>query len=66
MPRQRHINPTSAPANTEAVREARAIYHRVLTGWAHDVLTLRRDGLDRPSLRGWGDTLPVTPGRKAA
>ena len=66
MSSQHHTIPISTPSNAAAVREARAIYHRVLTGWAHDVLTLRREGLDKPSLRGMDATLPVTPRRKAA
>jgi hypothetical protein len=66
MDQQRHPPTTSAQANINAVREARAIYQRVLAGWAMDVLELRRGGLDKPSLRCTGETLPVTPRRRAA
>lgn len=66
MPEQQNTSPTLALSNTDAVREARAIYQRVLAGWAMDVLELRRGGLDRPSLRNSGETLPMTPQRKAA
>jgi len=66
MHQQHQANPTHAKANTDAVREARAIYQRVLAGWAMDVLELRRGGLDRPSLRCTGETMPMTPCRKAA
>ena len=66
MPDQQHTSTTNGPTNADAVREARAIYHRVLAGWAMDVLELRRGGLDKPSLRACGETLPMTPYRKAA
>ena len=66
MHQHNHANGTSAKANADAVREARAIYQRVLAGWAMDVLELRRGGLDRPSLRCAGETMPMTPHRRAA
>jgi len=66
MPEQHNTPRTNAQANREAVREARAIYQRVLAGWAMDVLELRRGGLDRPSLRFSGETLPMTPRRRRA
>lgn len=66
MHERQTIPQTNAQANIDAVREARAIYLRVLAGWAMDVLELRREGLDRPSLRCTGETLPMTPRRKAA
>jgi len=47
-----------------AVREARALYRRVLAGWAFDSLALRRVGLDRPSFRGWDDE--AEPGLRRA
>jgi hypothetical protein len=66
MPQQHPSTQSDAQANLIAVREARAIYQRVLAGWAMDSLELRRGGLDRPSFRSTGDTLPVTPARRAA
>jgi hypothetical protein len=49
-----------SPATTFAeapVMNARAMFQRVLSSWAVDVLALRKKGLDRPSLR-------LTPGAK--
>lgn len=66
MPEQHRKTRTDAHANLLAVREARAIYQRVLAGWAMDALELRRGGLDRPSIRCTGETLTVTPQRRAA
>ena len=66
MPERQRPKQIGALSNTDAVREARAIYQRVLAGWAMDVLELRRGGLDRPSLRSSGETLPMTPRRMAA
>ncbi len=66
MDQQQHNASIDAQANDRAVREARAIYQRVLAGWAMDVLELRRGGLDKPSLRDHGHKLPMTPARKAA
>jgi hypothetical protein len=42
--------------------EAKVMFQRVVTGWAMDALSLRRRGLDRPSVRE-GTGLWVTPGR---
>jgi len=36
---------------------ARRMFHRMLAGWAGDVLHLRSEGLDRPCLRA-----PAAPG----
>ena len=66
MNQQHNPNQSPAQANADAVREARAIYQRVLAGWAMDVLELRRGGLDRPSLRCTGHSMPMTPQRRAA
>lgn len=66
MNQMQHNAGIDAQANDRAVREARAIYQRVLAGWAMDVMELRRGGLDKPSLRDQGRTLPMTPSKKAA
>jgi|GEM_PF-6414605 len=66
MHERQNSTAADARANIDAVREARAIYQRVLAGWAMDVLELRREGLDRPSMRCTGETLPMTPRRRAA
>lgn len=42
-----------------AVFEARAMFQRVLTGWAMDVLALRREGLDTPTVRAPQDNFPI-------
>lgn len=49
---------------TMAEEIARRMFHRMLAGWAGDVLTLRREGLDRPSMRG--AEAPVMPLKQAA
>lgn len=57
---------TDNRSNDDAVREARAIYQRVLSGWAMDVLTLRREGLDKPTFRGIDDAPEGAAWRQAA
>jgi hypothetical protein len=66
MPEQQHNPQAETQANLLAVQEARAIYQRVLAGWAMDALELRRGGLDKPSFRSAGESLPVVPQRRAA
>jgi len=46
------------PALSDPVR---AMYRRVITGWAMDALSLRRNGLDRPCERM--NLEPVRPGQ---
>ena len=66
--------PTAAAARRETLMNARAMFQRVLSGWATDVLALRRRGWDRPCLRlcsGAGCAAPQrrsgrAPGRKRA
>ncbi|HVU62546.1 MAG TPA: hypothetical protein VHC70_01120 [Phycisphaerales bacterium] len=43
------ISPVPTPH--EAHMNARAMFQRVLSGWAMDVLALRRRGWDRPCMR---------------
>ncbi|MEC9374431.1 MAG: hypothetical protein VYC34_11335 [Planctomycetota bacterium] len=53
--------------NLEAARAeqmARAMFQRVLKGWAMDALALRQSGLDRPSVRG--AIAPASPWSAAA
>lgn len=50
-----------------AAIEARLMFQRMLTGWAMDVLTLRKQGLDAPSLRAPQDNFRMQqPIRDAA
>lgn len=42
--------------------QARAMYRRVLSGWAMDALTLRRKGLDRPCARKGSRRHALMPG----
>ncbi len=35
----------------QARQDAQAMFQRTLAGWAHDVLRLRQQGLDRPTAR---------------
>lgn len=37
---------------SDAVMDAKRMFQRMLSGWAMDVLELRRTGMDRPSFRG--------------
>gem|GEM_PF-5267889 len=46
-------------AEDESVRRARAMFRRVLPGWAGDLMGLRRRGLDRPTPRRGVRALPV-------
>jgi hypothetical protein len=41
----------TTPTPLEARMNARAMFQRVLSGWAVDVLSLRRRGWDRPCMR---------------
>ena len=59
----------------ESVMNAKAMFQRVLSGWASDVLALRRRGWDKPCLRlcaGGGIAAPAprshsgSPRRQAA
>ncbi|HYF14321.1 MAG TPA: hypothetical protein VD971_04530 [Phycisphaerales bacterium] len=56
--------PTMA-ARTEIERSAKAMYARVLSQWAIDLLQLRRDGLDVPCARGGDDRLVLPHWRGA-
>ncbi len=47
--------------DTDPCAAARRMFERVLTGWAMDVLSLRRRGLDRPGYRLARGTPPATP-----
>ncbi len=69
------INPVRpVPSSRESVMNAKAMFQRVLSGWATDVLSLRRRGWDRPCLRlcrASGSAAPArlsrrAPGRKRA
>jgi hypothetical protein len=40
----------------------RDMFRRYLSGWAMDLLELRRQGLDRPCTRDCADAGPVAPG----
>lgn len=51
---------TGRTISAEAERQARVMFERILTGWAMDVLALRRRGLDRPGSRP-GRGLPAAP-----
>lgn len=42
---------TSILESQQQVMNAKAMFQRVLTGWATDVLSLRKRGWDRPCLR---------------
>lgn len=41
----------STLSSREAVMHAKTMFQHVLSGWASDVLSLRRKNLDRPSVR---------------
>lgn len=54
-------------ADGDPTATARRMFERVLTGWAMDVLSLRRRGLDRPGYRlGCGMPPAATIGDEAA
>src|SRR5436305_15192458 len=58
--------PTEGAVVVHAVRQhddhTRALFRRYLSGWAMDLLELRRRGLDRPCMRDGAGAGPVSPG----
>jgi len=50
----------------EAFMNARAMFQRVLSGWATDVLALRRRGWDRPCMRLNAGAAPARRERRQA
>lgn len=47
--------------SSAAAREVRHLFQRVLGAWAMDILSLRRAGLDRPSVRAGSPFALVAP-----
>lgn len=62
----RHAIERDRGLGTEATTP-RAMFERVLAAWAMDVLSLRRRGLDRPTVRkgAWTGSSRSMPGRWA-
>jgi hypothetical protein len=56
------ITPAVAGSPRESLMNARSMFTKVLSGWAVDVLALRKRGWDRPCLRLCGTSAGAHPG----
>lgn len=61
------INATFEADNARLHEEMQLLFHKTLASWASDVLRLRAEGMDRPSVRGANaPTMAWRPMRRAA
>lgn len=58
-----HVTDSTTTDARMQVMNAKAMFQRVLTGWASDVLALRKRGWDRPCLRLTGTSSVRRPRR---
>jgi hypothetical protein len=57
---------SSVPFSRESVMIAKSMFQRTLTGWATDVLALRKRGWDKPCRRLCKSTACAAPPRRIA